>query len=527
MGGYAVIPTDNPGLKSYHHSQYRPVSVYRYTATPMHLCVLAIPSSSVRLFVSLNVVFCIDSQLEYSMSEQPTISKLTFERNSSPFGIGQPRPSLSWRYAQSDKTASNWTQKSYEVSFERNGKTTSHSVDSASNVNVPWPKEEGDLKSREQVKVGVRANGGKGWTEWFYETVEAGLLQPSDWTAKVSAPSVAGPLNLPKRPFHISTTFNVKSTSGSRRIYATALGVYQISINGKVIGDQIMAPGWQSYNHRLHYQTYDIPEGVLVQGENTIDALVGEGWYAGRLTWLEGARNFWGSEIGVQVQLEIDGKAVVVSDAEWKWRYGQLLASELYDGESVDLGLDYTEWQPTKTIPLPSKTTLIAPEAPPIRRTEEITPKSISTSPSGKKILDFGQNIVGWVKLLQVPKKTSPNQHITLRFAEVLTKDGEMGIRPLRSAKVVDTIYLGEKSVDWEPTFTTHGFRYCELNGPADWIAKWKEDVVGVVVHSDMERIGDFECSHELVNQLHKNVVWGLRGNFVGLPTDCPQRDER
>lgn len=464
------------------------------------------------------------------MSEQPTITRLVFERNAGGIGIGQSRPSLSWRYAQNDSTIPDWIQESYEIFIERDGKTSFHSVNSGENVNVPWPRDVPGLKSREQVKVGVRtrAVGGKGETEWYYTTVEAGLLDSGDWKAQVVGPSAPGPANLPKRPFHVSRTFNVKSTKGSQRIYATALGVYQLTINGKLIGDEILAPGWQSYNHRLHYQTYEIQEGVLVEGENTIDALVGEGWYAGRLTWQDGYRNIYGSEIGVQIQVEVDGTPVVVTDTEWKWRYGQLLSSELYDGEHVDLGLEPTDWQPTKTIPLPKSTTLIAPEAPPIRRTQEITPVGISASPTGKKIIDFGQNFVGWVKLRHIPKKSHPGEHITLRFAEVLTKDGEMGIRPLRSAKVTDVIYLADEvKEDWEPVFTTHGFRYCELTGPKELVENYKEEVVGVVVHSDMERIGDFECSHELVNQLHKNVVWGLRGNFVGVPTDCPQRDER
>jgi alpha-L-rhamnosidase len=459
----------------------------------------------------------------------PQVSKLTFARNASSIGIGQQRPTLSWRYDQSDKTTNDWTQTAFELSFERDGKTSKRTINSENNVDVPWPEQEPPLRSREIVKVGVRAQGKDlNWTEWYYKTVEAGLLDPKDWSAKVVAPKVGGPPNLAKRPFYVAKTFKLGSASGPQRVYATALGVYELSINGKRVGDHVMAPGWQSYNHRLHYQTYEIPEGVLVSGENTIEALVGEGWYSGRLTWLENCRNIWGSEIGVQVQVEVGGKPVVVTDTDWQWRYGPLLASELYDGEVYDATIGYSDWQPTKTISLPAETALIAPEAPPIRRTEEVVPKALSTSPSGKKIIDFGQNLVGWVKIRQIPKQSRPNECIVLRFAEVLTKDGEMGIRPLRSAKVTDRIYLGDKAVhDWEPTFTTHGFRYCEVTGPPALLEKYQENLVAVVVHSDMERIGDFECSHELVNQLHRNVVWGLRGNFVGLPTDCPQRDER
>jgi alpha-L-rhamnosidase len=266
---------------------------------------------------------------------------------------------------------------------------------------------------------------------------------------------------------------------------------------------------------------------LLKKGDNTIEVIVGEGWYSGRLTWAAERRNIWGSEIGAMVQVEIDGAVVAATNEEWKWSYGALLASELYDGETIDLGLENGEWRSTKLISLPSKTNLIAPEAPPIKITETIKPIELLTTPSHKKIIDFGQNLVGWVKIRNIPARTEPNECITLRFAEVLDK-GELGVRPLRSAKATDKIFLGEKEVsEWQPTFTTHGFRYCEVSGPASLMEKYEDNFVAVVVHSAMERIGDFSCSHELVNQLHRNVVWGLRGNFVGLPTDCPQRDER
>jgi alpha-L-rhamnosidase len=316
---------------------------------------------------------------------------------------------------------------------------------------------------------------------------------------------------------------------GRKRVYATALGVYEVRINGKRIGDHVLAPGWQSYNHRLHYQTSEIEDGVLQEGDNQVEVIVGEGWYAGRLTWAEQKRNIWGSEIGAQVQIEVEGKVVGATNTDWEWSYGPLLSSELYDGETYDIGikLEKSSWRSTKTIPLPSSTKLIAPEAPPIRETEVLKPVELITTPSHKKIIDFGQNLVGWVKIRNLPAKSKPIDCIILRFAEVLDK-GELGVRPLRSAKATDKIYLGEKGLkEWQPIFTTHGFRYCEITGPAFLLEDYKNNFEAVVVHSAMERIGDFSCSHDLVNQLHRNVVWGLRGNFVGLPTDCPQRDER
>jgi len=451
------------------------------------------------------------------MPSPPRITKLTLGRYSSSLGIGESRPSLSWRFEQDDSTEKGWKQENYELSFTRNGKETTHKVDSSENVEVPWPKDEPGLKSREQVEVRVRAGG-----DWYSQKVEAALLDSSDWSASVIGPDIPAPANLPKRPFYLRRTFNCDSSS-SARIYATALGVYEINVNGKRVGDHVMAPGWQSYNHRLHYQTYKVDN--LVKGDNTIEIVVGEGWYSGRLTWMPDMRNIWGKDIGVMIQLEMEGKSVLTTDDSWEWSYGNLLSSELYDGESYDANLNPTEWRSVKIIPL-LKTNLIAPEAPPIRRIEDLKPIKLITTPSGKKILDFGQNFVGWVKIKSIPKASRPNETITLRYAEVLDK-GEMGMRPLRSAKVTDRIYLGEAMDEWEPKFTTHGFRYCEVSGPGSLLENYESTFIGVVIHSDMERIGDFTCSHEMVNKLHQNVVWGLRGNFVGLPTDCPQRDER
>jgi len=474
------------------------------------------------------VALSLDSPTSFATMSAPRISKLTFGRNASAIGIGQDRPLLSWRYEQDENTTQSWKQAAYEIKVKRNDKSSTHQVESSNNVDIPWPKDEASLKSRESAEVSIRAKGPESaWTELFTSTVEVALLDSSDWSALVVGPDIAPPASTAKRPFYLRRTFSLDNVAGTRRIYATAPGVYEISINGKRIGDHVLAPGWQSYNHRLHYQTYEIDEGVLNKGDNLIEVTVGEGWYSGRLTWAEQKRNIWGSEIGAQIQVELDGKVVAATDTKWEWSYGQLLSSELYDGEVYDIGQPQSEWRQTKTIPLPPKAKLIAPEAPPIRVTEVIKPVELISTPSHKKIIDFGQNLVGWVKVRNLPARSTPNECILLRFAEVLEK-GELGVRPLRSAKATDKVFLGEKGIaEWQPTFTTHGFRYCEVSGPASLLDKYAENFEAVVVHSDMERIGDFTCSHELVNQLHRNVVWGLRGNFVGLPTDCPQRDER
>ena len=402
---------------------------------------------------------------------------------------------------------------------------------------MPWPKDEPSLRSRERVEVAVRASGASGWTAWSEEGVEAALLDVKDWEAKCITTDIVPPATLAKRPFYVRHIFNLDSAKmsslgESARVYATALGVYYLYLNGKPIGDHILAPGWQTYNHRLHYQTYEIPSSLFRSGENVLAAVVGEGWYAGRLTWAPDLRNIWGEEIGVQIQLEAGQQTIATGAKGWEWAYGPLLASELYDGEVFDVSLvdldwcganNRLAWRPVKTIPLPSTAALIAPEAPPIRRIKDVKPVELLTSPKGKSILDFGQNLVGWPKVAHLPAKSPASSRMQMRFAEVLDH-GEIGMRPLRTAKATDVVFLGSKGVDaWEPTFTTHGFRYVEVEGCEVKLDDW----VAVVVCSDMERLGDFECSHEMISHLHRNVVWGLQGNFVGLPTDCPQRDER
>ena len=472
------------------------------------------------------------SSVTSTMTLPPSIERIRCGRNRTSFGIGQKRPSISWGYGFDKNTAPNWIQASYELRVTRDGRAKTYIRDSGDNVEVEWPSEETDLRSREQVEVGIRAKdqGKSGWTEWSTIKLEAALLESSDWTASVIATDIAPPANAAKRPFFVRHTFDLNTIRGSARIYATALGVYEITVNGMPVGDHVMAPGWQSYNHRLHYQTYELPSDMLVVGENVIQAVVGEGWYSGWLTWTAGCRSIWGSEPGVMIQCEVGGKVVAQTSEAWLWAYGPLLSSEMYDGETVDLAIsEPKDWRPVKTITIPTSTRLISPEAPPIRRTQTLKAVQLITTPSGKKILDFGQNLVGWVKVANIPARRSRIDILQLRFAEVLEK-GELGVRPLRGAKATDRLFLGDHKLDgaaWEPKFTTHGFRYCEVTCPPEMLGDFENSFVAVVVHSDMERLGDFECSHEMVNQLHRNVVWGLRGNFVGLPTDCPQRDER
>jgi alpha-L-rhamnosidase len=328
--------------------------------------------------------------------------------------------------------------------------------------------------------------------------------------------------------------FDIRPGVTVARLYVTALGVYEAQINGSAVGDHVLAPGWTSYQQRLRYQTFDV-KNILHEGHNAIGVILGDGWYRGRLGFDGGRRNIYGERLALLAQLEItyvDGTTErVVTDETWRAGKGPILASDIYDGESYDArrelpgwssaGYDDRGWSGVRTLNW-DFTTLVAPSGPPVRRIELLEPRTITLSPSGLTIVDFGQNLVGRVR---ITVRGQAGQTVTLRHAEIL-EDGELCMRPLRTAQATDHYTLkGEGQETWEPRFTFHGFRYAEVDG---WPRPLQQDDIrAVVCHSDLERTGWFECSDPLVNRLHENAVWSMRGNFLDVPTDCPQRDER
>lgn len=312
---------------------------------------------------------------------------------------------------------------------------------------------------------------------------------------------------------------------------ATAFGVYEALINGVPVGEDVLSPGWSSYEWRLRYRSYDVT--ALVGPATVIGVSLGNGWYRGRLAW-HGMSNLYGDELGFFGQLDIefeDGHVqTVASDSSWQSGPSATTFNDLYDGQTIDArrnqpgwaepGFDARTWAGVRTLEFDAGR-LAEPVGPPVVRAAVVRPVEIFASPSGKTLVDFAQNLVGW---LRFAVQGEAGQAITVRHAEVL-EDGELGVRPLRSAKASDTFILSGGEDFFEPTKTFHGFRYAEISG---WPGMLSEDSIeAVVVHSKLERTGTFECSNELVNQLHRNIVWGLRGNFLDLPTDCPQRDER
>ncbi|WEH38294.1 alpha-L-rhamnosidase [Streptomyces sp. AM 2-1-1] len=464
----------------------------------------------------------------------PQPSPVSFEHLPDGLGVGVAAPRLTWTLPPGSGR-----QQAYEVEVDRAGTVRrTGRVDDDTHVLVPWPGE--PLASRERAEVRVRV-----WTPDAAEpsawsgprAVEAGLLAPTDWQAVPVGAGWDEDPEAERRPARVRKDFRLDRPVAYARLYVSAHGLYEAEINGRRVGDETLAPGWTVYPHRLRYRTHDVTEH-LTEGANTIGAWLGDGWYRGKYGFDGGTRNIYGTDQALIAQLEVryrDGATLVIAtDGTWTAAPGPILTSGLYEGETFDARLHdphwctpsaartaVDAWTPVRT-GRRDPATLVAPMGPPVRRTEEIAPVSLTRTEDGRHLLDFGQNLVG---RLSITADGPAGTTVVLRHAEVLER-GALATRPLREAYAIDTLILsGEGPLTWEPRFTLHGFRYAEVTG---WPGELTADMVTArVYHTDMRRTGWFECSDPLVNRLHENVVWSTRGNFVDIPTDCPQRDER
>ncbi|WP_435971688.1 family 78 glycoside hydrolase catalytic domain [Streptomyces sp. Qhu_M48] len=459
-------------------------------------------------------------------------SPVRFEHLPDGLGIGTGTPRLSWT-----NPSDYGDQHAYEVEVRRDRRThRTGPVTTSDHVLVPWPGE--PLASREDAVVRVRTwrTADATHSAWSApRAVEAGLLAPQDWSAVPVAAAWDEDPGTERRPARVRKHFQADGKPIERaRLYITAHGLYEAEINGTRIGDETLAPGWTVYPHRLRYRTHDVTT-LLTTGANTIGAWLADGWYRGKYGFDGGTRDIYGTDQSLIAQLEItytDGATTVVAtDHTWDAAFGPILTSGLYEGETFDArshdprwatpGAPRDGWTPVRTGSR-DPGTLVAPEGPPVRCTEELGPVSVTRTADGRHLLDFGQNLVG---RLRITADGPAGTTLTLRHAEVL-QDGELATRPLREARATDTLVLpGSGPYTWEPRFTLHGFRYAEITG---WPGELDpRNVTARVYHTDMRRTGWFECSDPMVNRLHENVLWSMRGNFVDIPTDCPQRDER
>jgi alpha-L-rhamnosidase len=443
-----------------------------------------------------------------------------------------PRPAIGWTTSADEH---NWRQARADIELTRGGRSETATVDGDESVRLPWPFE--TLKPREHVHVRVRTHGEDGSSsEWSEpQSIFAGFLGEGEWVA--SAVRHASPAER-AQPVYLRDTFIVGDDLRRATLYASAKGAYQAAINGTDVDDQVLKPGWTAYEERLIHETTDVT-ALLEIGENAIGVRLAGAWATERYGFDGVGRTVYTDqpEFAAQLILEYDDGRVqtVATGAQWTSATGALVSSGIYDGETYDARLEFHDadgrgyaqvgfnaerWSPMELVegwPVPEGRV-----SPHVRAIEEVQVEEIVTTPSGRTILDFGQNIVGRVRI----RVSGPSGHIiTLRHAEVL-ENGELGTRPLRRARATDQYILAGRGEEiWEPEFTFHGFRYVDVDG---WVGELDPaDITAVVIHSDMRRTGWFDSSHPLVNQLHENVIWGLRGNFLYLPTDCPQRDER
>lgn len=342
------------------------------------------------------------------------------------------------------------------------------------------------------------------------------------------------PIEVPPCPY-TRKSFTYDKPLKRATLYITALGLYEAYLNGKRVGDLRFVPGWTDYSKRVLYQTYDVTQ-MIKQGENALGAILGHGWYSGYLGFDIFTRGHYGKQPQLFAQLEIesmDGSVQRIgTDATWKATFGPIIGSDIYMGELYDARLempgwnephfDDSAWRPV-TVDTKHKIQIEAHVGSPVRKTMEITPKSVHRSPEGGWIFDMGQNMVGVVRARIFGQKGS---HHVFRFGETINPDGTLYVENLRNARATDEYWkrTDEEEI-WEPRFTFHGFRYVEWTGPQEEPSLTA--VTGLVLHSDAPITGSFECSNEIVNRLQQNIQWSQRGNYFETPTDCPQRDER
>ena len=504
--------------------------------------------------------------MNLSAAESINVTDLRCEYLYDPLGIDQVNPRLSWR---TESELRGDQQASYRVLV-----ASSH-VKLDKNIGDLW--DTGKLKSDQsnqlvyagkplvsgmqcfwKVMVWSALGQGKGDTTgrsstWSQSAMwSMGLLQESDWRAgwigydtlpeaeEIVAMPVPGskgknkfkrylPAPCLRKDFHLPQSNAVKRAS----LYVTAQGHVEMHINGRRVGNEYFTPGWTDYHKRIYYRTYDVT-AMLKKGPNAIGAILGDGWFRGNIS-IKG-QNQYGKQLRLMSQLQIDyvngSTQIIASDPTWKAAFGPIILSDMFEGETYDArrevngwdspGFDDKEWAGVVT-GSSLKPLIQAYPGVPVRVTKELPTLKVTEPKPGIYVFDLGQNFSGWARL-KINGKAGNKIH--MQFAEMLNDDGTVYTANLRSARAADNYILkGGGEEIWEPHFTFHGFRYVELTGLTD--KPDPETITGIVIHSDAPLSSSFECSNPILNQLYSNILWGQRSNYLEVPTDCPQRDER
>ena len=477
-----------------------------------------------------------------------TVKDLRCEYRVNPPAIDVAEPRLSW-ILQSNQRGQKQT--AYQLLVASSEKTLNQNkadlfdsgrVNSDQSTHVVYRAK--PLKSRMQchwkVRIWDKDNKASAWSEPAFWTM--GLMDANDWQAKWIGYDAAPPpcymqakpeLTLPP-PAYLRKAFSADKPVKRATVYASAMGIYELHINGKRVGDDYFTPGWSDYPKRLYYHSYDVT-GLLQPAGNTIAAILADGWYAGYVGWSR-RRQHYGSKTRVLVQLEVeylDGSTqIIVSDESWKAAYGPHIEADLLMGETYDARKEMTGWDSPGfddsawgkvAFNEPRTGQLHSYPGVSVGKIQQIEPVKLTEPAKGKYTFDMGQNFSGWVRL---KVKGKAGDKIVLRFAERLNPDGTVYTTNLRGARATDTyICRGGEEEIWQPSFTYHGFQYVEVTGYPG--RPTPDAITGIAISSRTPVVGSFKCSDEMANKLYSNIYWTQRDNFIDVPTDCPQRDER
>lgn len=458
------------------------------------------------------------------------------EYRENPLGIDVEKPRFSWILEEEERDS---RQESYQIQTAADTEFRQICWDTGriscdNSIQIPYSGE--PLKSRKRYYYRIKVWNSRGMESGWSKTAwwETAFMDYREWKADWITPEYD--FQAPKSACPVMRTeFQLTKKVQEARVYVTAKGVYELRLNGKKVGEDFLTPGWTSYNKRILYQTYDVTE-MLKTGNNAIGAVIGSGWYKGELGW-RARRNLYGGREALILELHVtyeDGSTQeILSGPSWISSYrGPILYAENYHGETYDArlevpwdlpGMESGTWFGVRQMGRMPKDILRAQECECVKIRQILRPEAIIVTPKGETILDMGQNMTGWIRF-QVNGKSG--SRVVLSHAEILDPDGNFYVDNLKGAKQrIEYVLKGEGVEVFQPHFTFQGFRYvmieefpCELQ---------KEQFEGLVLYSDMERTGSFSCSDELLNQLYENVLWSQKGNFVDIPTDCPQRCER
>jgi alpha-L-rhamnosidase len=475
---------------------------------------------------------------------QTEATSLRVEMQENPLGVATAQPRFSW---QIRSALPDVVQLSYQIQVagsekdlkkEQNLLWDSGVIESDQSVLIPYAGEA--LQSRRSYFWRVKVITNKGETAWSSTGHwSMAILDHAEWQARwIGEDSLSNPDETVKGNTRLAARYLRKTFTTGKQVkramlYISGLGNYEAYLNGDKVSDDVFAPTVSWYPERVYYNVYDVTS-LAKKGENLLAVKLGNGRYFGMR---ESPTQLFGlPRLLAQLELEYgDGTSdIIVSDASWKvTSKGPIIANNEFDGEEYDARLEIKQWNfpefddgqwQTADLMAEPGGELTAQPNPNIKVMEEIAPVGITELPDGRYILDMGQNMVGWLKVTNLPGKK--DQPVTFRFAELLNPDSTLYLANIRSAKVTDRYIPSVDGIfSWEPSFVYHGFRFVEITGLAEKPAL--QNFTGRVIYDQMETTGSFETNNEIINRIFKNAYWGIRGNYRGMPTDCPQRDER